>query len=247
MIHPTTIRSSCVNSMRINNLNDGQFLTMKKSSLCHPRPAKFPWCTVCTRRKHHRHQDTTTISWILHHCWSRPTAVCHCRHRWTITMRIAVFESQEYGSGEEEWTEVLWLESPHFFKAMAMSDGWSRGCWLMMKPWHFVKADEDKWLMLEFVRVGYEKEDLLRLNRVRIFQQVLFLSDILGAEVKSLDYQYLKCRPKYEKWSSLWFPKEALPQKDFKLWNEAIRQNVPAGGIWDRLQEFKSKGHKIYN
>ena len=73
----------------------------------------------------------------------------------------------------------------------------------MMKPWHFVKADEDKWLMLEFVRVGYEKEDLLRLNRVRIFQQVLFLSDILGAEVKSLDYQYLKCHPKHEKWSSL--------------------------------------------
>ena len=77
--------------------------------------------------------------------------------------------------------------------------------------------DEDTLLMLEFVRVGYGKEDLLRLNQVRIFQQVLFMSDILGAEGKSLDYQYLKCRPKHEKGSSLQFPKEAPPQKYFKF------------------------------
>ena len=104
--------------------------------------------------------------------------------------------------------------------------------------------NNDKWLIHEFVRIGYSKNDLERLNWVRIFQQLLFLSDILGAGGKTLDYQYLKCCPKHIKWSSLQFPNEVPPQKDFKLWNEAIRQFVPAGGIQDRLQEFKSEGHK---
>ena len=72
---------------------------------------------------------------------------------------------------------------------------------------------------------------------------------ILATPSKSqyLDYQYLKSRPNHDKWSSLWFPKEALQQKDFKLRNEEIRQIMPAGGIQDRLREFKSEGHKIYS
>ena len=44
-------------------------------------------------------------------------------------------------------------------------------------------------LMLEFVRIGYGKKNLLRLNGVRIFQPALFLSDTLGVGGKSLDYQ----------------------------------------------------------
>ena len=91
--------------------------------------------------------------------------------------------------------------------------------------------DEDRWLILEFVRIGYCKEDLLRLNWFRIFQQVLFLSDILGAGGKSIDLQCFKCGPRHEKWSSFRFLKEAHPRKDFKLWNKALRQIVPAGGI----------------
>ena len=63
--------------------------------------------------------------------------------------------------------------------------------------------DNDKWLMREFVKIGYSKNDLERLNQVRIFQQVLFLSDILGAGGKSIDSQYFKRRPMHNKWSSL--------------------------------------------
>ena len=39
-----------------------------------------------------------------------------------------------------------------------------------------------------------------------------------------------------EKWSTLRFPKEKPPNKDFKLWRMALRQIVPAGGIPDRLR-----------
>jgi hypothetical protein len=53
----------------------------------------------------------------------------------------------------------------------------------------------DNWLMARFIAAGYKGEDLLTLNRVRKqHQQVLFLSDILGASGGSLDKQYLEVR-----------------------------------------------------
>jgi hypothetical protein len=55
---------------------------------------------------------------------------------------------------------------------------------LLSFPW---KGDD--WLMAQFIAAGYIGEDLLTLNRVRKHQQVLFLSDILGASEGSLDKQ----------------------------------------------------------
>ena len=52
----------------------------------------------------------------------------------------------------------------------------------------------DKWMMMELKSKGHLTEDLRRLNRVRVHQQVLFLSDVLGASGKSLDRKYLKQR-----------------------------------------------------
>jgi hypothetical protein len=48
-------------------------------------------------------------------------------------------------------------------------------------------------LSLSFPR-GYEGEELLILNKVRKHQQVLFLSDILGASGGLLDKWYLEMR-----------------------------------------------------
>ena len=69
----------------------------------------------------------------------------------------------------------------------------------------------DKWIMKLFVRSGLNKEDLLRLNRVRVHQQVLFLSCVLGASGKSLDKKYMTKRKPEEKWPTLRFPKEKPP------------------------------------
>ena len=97
-----------------------------------------------------------------------------------------------------------------------------------------------------FVRAGLNKEDLLILNRVRVHQQVLFLSCVLGASGQSLDEKYMTKRMPEEKWSMLRFPKEKPPNKDFQLWRMALRQIVPAGGIPDRLGRLKHKGYKIW-
>jgi hypothetical protein len=50
----------------------------------------------------------------------------------------------------------------------------------------------DDWLMARFIGLGYGVEDLLILNRVWKHEQVLFLSDILGAGGKSLDNNTFK-------------------------------------------------------
>ena len=98
-----------------------------------------------------------------------------------------------------------------------------------------------------FVRAGFNKEDLLRLNRVRVHQQVLFLSCVLGDSGTSLDKKYITKRMPEEKWSTLRFPKEKPPNKDFQLWRMALRHIVPAGGIPDRLGRLTHNGYKIWN
>ena len=95
--------------------------------------------------------------------------------------------------------------------------------------------------------MGYSGETLRRLNRVRLFQQVLFLSDVLGASGKSLDTKYLRRRRENEQWSKLRFPKKKPPRKDVVLWAEALQQVAPGGHMADRLGRFLAPAHKIWS
>lgn len=61
----------------------------------------------------------------------------------------------------------------------------------------------DKWLILEFVRLGYKGRQLVLLNLVWVYQQVIFLSEILCPAGKSLDRRYLHRHPEDEDWSCL--------------------------------------------
>ena len=96
--------------------------------------------------------------------------------------------------------------------------------------------DHDKWLMLELKCLGLAKQELKRLNRVRIHYQVLFLSDILGASGKHLDKKYLAPKDPAEKWSKFNFPRERPPMRGIRLWWRMLRQLVPSVGIADRLR-----------
>ena len=82
-------------------------------------------------------------------------------------------------------------------------------------------------MMMELKRKWHSKKYLRRLNRVRVHQQVLFLSDVLGASGKSLDKKYLKQRGEGEQWSTFRFPKENPLRKDFRLWQQVIAQLIP--------------------
>ena len=69
----------------------------------------------------------------------------------------------------------------------------------------------DRWLMDVIEEAGYSRADQDRLNRVRLHQQVVFLSDVLGTSGNLLDGRYLSARNRGEKWSSLDFPNECPP------------------------------------
>ena len=89
--------------------------------------------------------------------------------------------------------------------------------------------------MCEFRRLGYGDKDLLRLNRVRLHQHVLFLSDVLGACGTILDRRYFSRRPRDASWSTAKFPRESSPRQDFLFWAEALQRLVTRSGMVTRL------------
>jgi hypothetical protein len=101
--------------------------------------------------------------------------------------------------------------------------------------------------MARFIGVGYRKDDLLTLNRVRKHQQVLFLSDILGAGGEPLDKRYLQKRRETDHWSTVKFPREIVTEVEMHLWRTAITQVVAARPACNRLWTFIEEGHKIWD
>ena len=143
----------------------------------------------------------------------------------------------KYGSWVTHcWIKTLWEKCGEFGVTVQLND-------IEIS----LPREGDKWIMGEFVRSScYSKNELERLNKVRIHMQVLFISDILGASGKVLDRQYYNRRLPSEKWSKLDFPKEKPPNKDIRLWCSAIRQLVPIGGLPDKLGRLRHEGHKIW-
>ena len=105
----------------------------------------------------------------------------------------------------------------------------------------------DDWLMRRLIQMGCTRKELIRLNRVRLHQQVLFLSDVLDAGGRALDRKYLIRRTPQEKWSSLTFPRECPSNKDFRVWRDTLLQLRPGGRhASSRVTEFTRPGHKVW-
>ena len=102
----------------------------------------------------------------------------------------------------------------------------------------------DKWLMQAFIDEGYTGADLVILNRVRIHQEVLFLSDVLTANGGSVDKRYAQERIGGQTWSRYTFPLESPAESDFTLWANAIYRVSPMGRAVLRMGECRSIGHK---
>ena len=106
----------------------------------------------------------------------------------------------------------------------------------------------DDWLMARFVELGYKKSELLHLNRVRLHQQALFVSDVLDAGGRALDRRYLKRRQMNECWSNFCFPREIPTRKEFHLWRDALLQLRPGTRhATARVTDFVRPGHKQWD
>ena len=107
--------------------------------------------------------------------------------------------------------------------------------------------ENDGWIMRAFASLGINEEELLHLNRVRCHQQVIFISDVFDASGRAVDRKYLRPRALDETWSTLIFPQERPPRKDFKLWQQAVLLLAPRGRPDRRLGWLLAKGHKIWS
>jgi hypothetical protein len=83
--------------------------------------------------------------------------------------------------------------------------------------------------MAAFENADYNVKALVCSNRVRCYQQAIFILDVLNASGKAIDRKYLTRRQKGELWSTLIFPQEKPPDKDFKLWENALFCIAPKG------------------
>jgi len=95
--------------------------------------------------------------------------------------------------------------------------------------------ERDLCVMQEFGRLNYSSDDLQCLNRVRMHQQVLFLSDVMDVSGRAIDRKYLQPRPMDETWSDLVFPIEFTAPRDFRIRKEAITQiwALRVGFTWE--------------
>jgi hypothetical protein len=86
----------------------------------------------------------------------------------------------------------------------------------------YVPRMNDRWLMKVLEAEGYSELELIALNRVRCYQQEIFLLDILIASGRAVDIKYTRRRPWNETWSMAIFPEEKPTTQDFRLWKQVL-------------------------
>lgn len=134
------------------------------------------------------------------------------------------------------WLKTVWEKAHVFGFSIEVGN-------IKLRP----PREGDAWLMVELRRVGFEEDELLWLNRVRLHQQVLFLSDILDARGTAIDKKYLKRRTHSERWSSLTFPIECPPDRDLRLWQRALYTVCANWRGRGRMKEYTEVGHKSWD
>ena len=100
--------------------------------------------------------------------------------------------------------------------------------------------------MLVFVELDFTDDELIGLNQVQCYQNVIFKSKVFDASGQALDRRYLKRRLAGKVWSTLLFLQERPSAKDFQLWKSALQLLAPPGRPNHRMGGFVAKGHKIW-
>jgi hypothetical protein len=135
----------------------------------------------------------------------------------------------------DSWVKSLWEKV--FIFGITLEEGRLNIC---------PPRERDEWIMPMLVRLGCTALELLRLNQVRVHQEVLFLSDVMGARGTVIDKRYEYMRNGGEKWSRFSFPWQSLPKKGFRLWRQALLQLRYARSS-PTLGRFLEEGQKIWD
>ncbi len=133
------------------------------------------------------------------------------------------------------WLKRVWEKVNHYGFVLLVH------ILLVTFPW-----EGGDWLMAWFIAVGCSVKELQSLNRVRKHQQVLFLSNFLGAGGRMVDKRYLKKQSSGELWSSMKFPCKDVTEPEIGLWCKAIAQVLAYGPAQTSLGKLTMEGHKVW-
>ncbi len=134
------------------------------------------------------------------------------------------------------WMKMLWERLSRFDVIVTIGDN------NLQFPW-----ENDKFIMRVLIEKGYSGETLRRLNRVRVLQQALFMSDILTASGCKIDTEAMTRRCNGELRSSLRWPNEQPTDSDFVLWKTALQSICPAKCRANKVGKFIAETHRQWN
>ncbi len=88
---------------------------------------------------------------------------------------------------------------------------------------------EGDWFIMKMLfEMGYSCKTIHRLNWVRLFLQLLFMSDILTASGHKINPEVLSRHPSGEVWSCMRWPNECSTESDLQLWWEKMLAICPS-------------------
>ncbi len=106
--------------------------------------------------------------------------------------------------------------------------------------------DGDQFIMQVLLKQGYPMDILLRLKRVRVSLQLLFMSDIPTATGHKVNPEVLLQHAPGDAWSSMRWPTEHPTDSDFLLWRNALLSICPSRSRSTRLGRFTASTHRIW-
>ena len=105
----------------------------------------------------------------------------------------------------------------------------------------------DRWFMKACEEAGFSPAECEILNRVRLYQEVVFESDVFAADGRHIDPRYFHPRRRSESWSTWLFPQQKIPPSHFNLWRQALHQLAPGGRRPRSFGDIIGTGHKIWS
>jgi hypothetical protein len=104
----------------------------------------------------------------------------------------------------------------------------------------------NKFLMLVFMKQGHSREALMRLNRIRLHLQIIFLSNILLASGLRINPTVFQCWEPGVNHSSIYWPQEEPTELDFALWREAVENICPSRLRVHSMGKYVAETHRIH-
>jgi hypothetical protein len=133
------------------------------------------------------------------------------------------------------WMKMLWEKLSMFGVQTIIADG------ELVNP-----REGDRFLMQVLIERGYSREILLQLNRVRLYWQALFVSDILTALGNKIDPEVLGQPTTHRKRSHLRLPTEYPTVSNFQTWRGAILALCPSRNTGTRVGVIIAPMHRIW-